>query len=420
MKIALFAVLSIVLLGSNVHSQVYTKQPVLTGLLSPTGIALGPTGNVYFTEVPTPGIGGMAGGMNRVSVLSPMTGTPVVLSAGEPEPMNLAVNGMVVYWTCRSAGVVLRRSGGMNSVVANNLMRPTGISVHSSGTLYLTLVPTPGIGGAAGGSNDVVRLENGMATSLSAGEPEPSDVVVGQNGDIYWTCRTAGVILKRSSMTGMNSLVAGGLESPNGIAMDDAGNLYFTEIPTPGVNGMAGGRNKVWKLDIASRVFTLISFGEPEPFDVAVTPDGASVYWTCTTAGVILRADRIGAAPRISTLGTATTGTTLRYLLSDPDGGGQHYVCATSLGLGPTAVGSGFVALKADQLLAISILSANGPCFAGYQGLLDSHGMGTAHLALPSVPEIVGMTLYSAFAVLDPSVPGMVSGISGTRFDRIQ
>ena len=77
-----------------------------------------------------------------------------------------------------------------------------------------------------------------------------------------------------------------------GIAIDrEDRNLYFTEVPTPGVGGMNGGQNKVWRYDLKTGVKTLVNSGDPEPTDVAVSRNG-TIYWTCTSAGVIVEARR--------------------------------------------------------------------------------------------------------------------------------
>ena len=43
------------------------------------------------------------------------------------------------------------------------------------------------------------------------------------------------------------------------------------------------------KYDLRKGIQTTINAGDPEPTDVAVSRDG-SVYWTCTSAGVIVEA----------------------------------------------------------------------------------------------------------------------------------
>src|SRR5918995_7379455 len=83
------------------------------------------------------------------------------------------------------------------SVVAAGLDRPVGITVEGSETVYFTVVPTPGVGG---GANGVARLdlETGAITMLHVGEPEPTNIAIDSHGNLYWTCKSAGVILRQT------------------------------------------------------------------------------------------------------------------------------------------------------------------------------------------------------------------------------
>ena len=155
-------------------------------------------------------------------------------------------------------------------------------------------MPTPGVNAANGGSN-TVNVSDGVTTAvLHMGEPEPTDIVVAGNGDLYWTCKSAGVILEQSAADGVTRMLARNLDKPVGIAIDhQARHLYFTEVPTPGVSGRNGGSNKVWELDLATGQRTLVHAGDPEPTDITVAKNG-NLYWTCTSAGVIVEAARKG------------------------------------------------------------------------------------------------------------------------------
>lgn len=274
----------------------YRFSVVARGLDRPTGIAIQGSDELYFTELPTPGVPGPAGGRNRVSRLDLDSGEIENITTGEPEPTNLAVaSGGDVYWTCKSAGVILRlmEEGGV-SLFASNLNRPSGISVFRRNTVVYTEVPTPGVPGSQGGANNVSVIHGLGKFVINAGEPEPVDVVVSRRGDLYWTCRTAGVILKRSAETGVVAPILTGLASPTGIALDHKGEtLVWTEVPTPGVSGANGGSNRVRALNLRSGAIRSINEGDPEPTDVAVARNG-SIYWTCTSAGVIVEAKRIG------------------------------------------------------------------------------------------------------------------------------
>ncbi len=69
--------------------------------------------------------------------------------------------------------------------------------------------------------------------------------------------------------------------------------LVFTEVPTPGVAGSQGGKNRVRAMNLRTGAVRSINEGDPDPTDVAVARNG-NIYWTCTSAGVIVEARRVG------------------------------------------------------------------------------------------------------------------------------
>ncbi|MBL9187057.1 MAG: hypothetical protein JNK23_06245 [Opitutaceae bacterium] len=274
----------------------YTFKVVATGLAKPTGIAACRTGRLYFSEIPTPGIGG---GFNAVKELRLHNGTTRVIHQGEPEPVNITVDRHgILYWTCRSAGVILEQSPYAPATTAmpllTGLAKPTGIAIDDDGRVYFTQVPTPGVPGPAGGTNTVssVSTHNHSRVRLvSQGEPEPTDIAASDDGELYWTCKSANVILTRNERGQISPLLTG-LNKPVGIALDEPRKLLFwTEVPTPGVPGTAGGQNKIWSYDLKRKVKTLVHSGDPEPTDITVARNGR-IYWTCTSAGVIVEARR--------------------------------------------------------------------------------------------------------------------------------
>jgi DNA-binding beta-propeller fold protein YncE len=284
----LFALVTLVGLISTAAAQEYRFRVVASGLARPLGIAVEGSETIYFTIVPTPGV---AGGANGVAKLDLETGAIETLHMGEPEPTNIALDRRGnIFWTCKSAGVILKQSEvGATSLVLGGQQQPSGISVDRLGNVYFTEVPNPGVPGAG---NGVAVFDGASKTVLHMGEPEPTDIVVARNGRLYWTCRSAGVILEQAN--GETRVLLAGLDHPTGIALDHKGEkLFFTEVPTPGVPGRAGGRNRVLKLDLATSRVAVVHEGDPEPTDVAVARNG-NVYWTCTSAGVIVEAKRIG------------------------------------------------------------------------------------------------------------------------------
>jgi hypothetical protein len=263
------------------------------GLQSPTGIAVSGGGNgvkVYVTQNPSPGVPGSMGGNNSIDVIL-ANGWLLNLHRGEPDPVNIALGpGSNLYWTCRSAGVILeRRPNGAVAPLLTGLDRPNGIALDRWNNVYFTQIPTPGVPGSMGGMNTVNVYDGNAVHLLTFGEPEPTDIAWDpRSGSVFWTCKSAGVILERTRH-GAVSLFLGGLSKPTGIDIDQHGNMFFTEVPTPGVPGSAGGGNFIWKVDLETKARSVVHFGDPEPTDVAVARDG-SVFWTCTSAGVILRA----------------------------------------------------------------------------------------------------------------------------------
>lgn len=268
----------------------YSFKVVATGLSRPTGIVAGGNDRIYFTEIPTPGVGG---GANAVKELRVRRGTIRTLHQGEPEPVNIAIDHCdVLYWTCKSAGVILEQAawpGAEAAPLLTGLAKPSGIAVDREGTVYFTEVPSPGVAGAG---NKVFSVQTDSADApalLHEGEPEPTDIAVSRKGDLYWTCKSAGVILHRDE-DGETAPLLTGLDKPTGIALSRSGRfLYWTEVPTPGVSGANGGTNKVWEYDLKKGRKQMVHAGDPEPTDITVAVDG-TLYWTCSSAGVIVEA----------------------------------------------------------------------------------------------------------------------------------
>ena len=293
LKPATVAVSVVTLLALSVPVQAgdYETRVVADGLTRPTGIVAGGNRTLYITQLPTPGVPGPMGGQNTVDRIKLGSGKIQNLTTGEPEPTNLALSKKgELYWTCKSAGVILERNHkGEVSLFLGGLSKPSGIAVDRWGFLYFTPVPTPGVNGPNGGTNSVNVSDGVDINVLTLGEPEPTDITVSRNGTAYWTCKSAGVILCRTA-DGTVSLLLKDLSKPTGIALDQRRHiLYFTEVPTPGVNGANGGANKVSAFDLETGELELVNAGDPEPTDITVAPNG-SVFWTCTSAGVIVQA----------------------------------------------------------------------------------------------------------------------------------
>ena len=289
-KIGLLA--AVAMLATLANADQYETRVVFSGLNQPTGIVADNARTLYITQLPTPGLSGMNGGSNTVDkILLGRKSRLTNLTTGEPEPTNLALSRKgELYWTCKSAGVILERNRrGEVGLFLGELDQPNGIALDRWGFVYFTQIPTPGVPGTMGGSNNVAVTDGEAVEIISMGEPEPSDVAVDRHGNAYWTCKTAGVILVRDC-DGEISLLLKDLKSPTGIALDQQRDLlYFTEVPTPGVPGSQGGENRVSVLNLRCMQLETVDEGDPQPTDITVAPNGR-VFWTCTSAGVIVEA----------------------------------------------------------------------------------------------------------------------------------
>lgn len=395
-------------LATAAGAQAYSTTVVARGLLRPTGIVAAPDGTLWITEVPDPGQGGARNAVSRLDA----NGTKTVLVPGEPQPTHLARDAAgTLYWTCLSAGVVQRFAGGTRTTLLRNLASPSGMAIGQDGTLYLTQVPTPGVNGMNGGRNSVDSWTAAAGLrQMSMGEPEPRDVAVDPAGNLFWTCKSAGVILRRDAATGRIAPLLRGLEHPSGIAVDAHGDVYFSEVPTPGTSAANGGRNRVSHFSPATSSLQVVDFGDPEPTDVAVSPDGRAVYWTCSSAGVVVRAERRRAPITVTTMSPLGMGHPTPLLLRAPEHGGHVYVAASSFGLGPIPLGSETLALTDDVLLLTTIGGSWPQAFAGYVGRLDGAGAASAAIVLPTASELRGATITTAFVVLDAGAPlGLVA-----------
>jgi len=188
-------------------------------------------------------------------------------------------------------------------IIVEGLNSPVGIATNSYRTLYYSEVPDVGEFGAG---NTVKRLDlrSGRSTVISEGEPYPINIALDRRGNVYWTCKTAGVILKydRFRKTKAPFLPKGfdpnttpleeRLMSPSGLSFNRDAEALFTEVPDSGNVGM----NMVSSTD--GHNITLISENEPEPTDIVIAPNGAA-YWTCKTAGVILKHSPAGVITKL-------------------------------------------------------------------------------------------------------------------------
>ncbi|MBN2492900.1 MAG: hypothetical protein JXQ29_18770 [Planctomycetes bacterium] len=117
--------------------------------------------------------------------------------------------------------------------------------------------------------------------------------------------------------------------------------------------------------------------------------------------------------------GTGAPGTAYSFVLVSRADPGRAYQMGTALGAGPVSIGSRWLHLSPDALLVASTSNQLPAVFSAYVGLLDGGGTARAALHVPAVPQLTGLTLYTAFVVLDPQAPFGIQEISNTLGFRI-
>jgi len=110
----------------------------------------------------------------------------------------------------------------------------------------------------------------------------------------------------------------------------------------------------------------------------------------------------------------AKPGTSVSLSLRAGNHQGLGYLVATSATPGLLQIDQRFLRMSWDPIMATSIWLAAPGIFQNYAGLLDAKGRGRATLAVPNLPALVGVKLYSAFLVDDPAARTGLGLISNT------
>jgi len=263
----------------------FTYAEVATGLSKPTGIALGGAHSLVVSQQPG---APLDASLARIDLRS---GGMDLTGAGPAVQSGFAANRAGrLYWVDASKGALMTQASVRDTPAvlhAGGMLPATVLAVDSSDRVYLAGATSSGTGSGSGGVAAVIVRGGSIAAIPDPPGPDKTTLVAGASGDLYWTSRGAGLIYHRSP-DGSGNVVLSGLNAPQGLALDPAENvLYFTEVPTPGVAGSAGGKNTVNALDLASLSRTVIHSGDPQPTGVAVAANG-NVYWTSTSRGAVM------------------------------------------------------------------------------------------------------------------------------------
>jgi hypothetical protein len=93
---------------------------------------------------------------------------------------------------------------------------------------------------------------------------------------------------------------------------------------------------------------------------------------------------------------------------------GQIYLVGTSATDGLIPVDRRFARMGADIVLQASLFGHAPATFRRYFGLLDGSGQATAAIAVPAIPDLKGLLLYTTMFVHHPLAPNSIGMISNT------
>ncbi len=219
---------------------------IAAGLFQPTATATDGSGNLYIADA----------GNQRIRKVSP-SGT-ISTVASQPDvilPCGVALDpaGNVIVPDCALQAVLkVEPSGRVSTIAGNGGDRSDTTGPANNVSLDLT---GPTVGVAADGAGNIYLAENGsgynpfngygfqrirkitpggtISTLTGAGENTPAGVAVDQAGNIFFANSGDGRIRRIDARTGAAGTYISSLNSPMGVAVDAAGNLFVTEGYAP-------------------------------------------------------------------------------------------------------------------------------------------------------------------------------------------
>lgn len=253
-----------------------------SGLTNPTSLSLAGDGSLILAQKPAAPLDA------SLAKLDLQTGQLTQVATGSASLSGFTSNRTGrLYWMDGSKGSLLTQDGrnGARTVLQTDGILPTStIAADAENRIYIA-----GAGAALTGTSasSVFVMGSTLSTIPDMGGPAKTAMAASSTGDLYWTSNQNGLIYHRAK-DGSGNAILTGLNHPQAIALDPSEDiLYFTEMPTPGVAGEAGGLNTVNALDLNTMTRTVIHKGDPEPAGIAAAANG-NIYWTSTNRGLVM------------------------------------------------------------------------------------------------------------------------------------
>ena len=259
---------------------------VAAGLIGPTGVGVDGVGNVYFADTYN----------NAIKEWTAASNTVTTLASGLNQPTGVAVDGAGNVYFANDYGFIdewMVANNTVSQVTALGLFPdPLGVAVDGAGNLYF------GVEWGTGLMSDFYGLGEWTAASQKntiplpgtyleeAPENLPGGVAVDAAGNVYFTA--AGALNEWNGWNATNTAylaqfsslftpLVGGLNNPWGVAVDGGGNVYIADTGHQAIKEWTAANNSVT---------TLVSSGLGSPKGIAVDAAG-NVYFADWGQGAI-------------------------------------------------------------------------------------------------------------------------------------
>jgi streptogramin lyase len=316
--------------------------PGFTANRAPALIAPGPDGNLWFTEDAGAGAVGRITPAHVVTEFSaglPATPTLFDIAAGPDGNVwftGLADPGRILRVTPSTGAIVTVATGGVTSGFTANAT-PLGIVAGADGNLWFTERSPPGRLGRITPGGAVTEFTSGLTPNRG-----PDRVALGPDGNVWFTEQEPPGAIGRITPAGAITEFTSGLTPdsiPTGIAAGADGKVWFTEQADPG---------RIGRIDPST--------GQINEYTAGLTPNSAPVTITAGsdgrmwfTEGAAARLGRISIGPGATTSAATNVGPTSATLNGSVRPNSQattvHFEYGTTTSYGSatpeTAAGSG-------------------------------------------------------------------------------
>jgi streptogramin lyase len=267
--------------GRSVHTaaMTITETPVPQASSGPTGIVMGPDGNIWFTEY----------FKNSIAMFNVTTSKikRFHLATINARPAGITVGPDHNLWFTESIGNKIGKitPAGVITEYPINIAKsdPIGITTGADGNLWFTELD----------GNRIVSINptTGNLTGYLVPTPHahPAFITLGPDGKLYFTENTAGKI-GRLSGAGFDEFALATGSNPEGIVTGPDGNLWFTDDALSQVDKMTTtGTVTTYPTLTAGAVPSRITVGPSDlgPAALWFTEANANNIGEITTAGVV-------------------------------------------------------------------------------------------------------------------------------------